>query len=67
MAIHLENWSGIITKWRPWGEIRRLRRPQQRWYDDIKRTAGLNWFQMAQKNETWENMREVYAEKIENG
>lgn len=53
------NWSGKVTRWRPWGEKRNTGRPQQRWYDDIKRTAGLNWYQVAQNRKNWKNMREA--------
>lgn len=67
VARNKNNWSGKITRWRPWGEKRSTGRPQQRWYDDIKRTAGLNWNQVAQNREDWKNMREAYIQRIENG
>lgn len=67
VARHKENWSGTTTRWRPWGERRSTGRPQQRWYDDLKKTAGLNWYQVAQDREKWAKMREAYIEKIENG
>lgn len=67
VARHIENWSGLTTRWRPWGEKRRVGRPQQRWYDEIKKAAGLNWYQVAQNRSRWSNMREAYIQRIENG
>jgi len=67
VARHNEKWSNKVTRWRPWGMKRSVGRPKQRWYDDLKRTAGLNWYQTAQNREAWRSMREAYTQRVENG
>lgn len=62
-----EKWSGKVIRWRPWTEKRNVGRPQMRWSDDIKRTAGLNWYREAQNREHWKSMREAYIQRVENG
>lgn len=39
----------MVTRRKPWGEGRNTGRLQQRWYDEIKRGAGLNsdWYRSA--------------------
>lgn len=61
MGRNNNNWSGKVIRWRPWEEKRSTDRLQQRWYDDIKQAVGLNWHQIAV------NLREVYAQRTENG
>ncbi|KAH1021760.1 hypothetical protein HUJ04_011244 [Dendroctonus ponderosae] len=61
------NWSPKINRWPPWGERMSTGRPQQRWYDDIKRTAGINWYQVAQDRETCRRMGEAYTQWVKNG
>lgn len=67
VARHTENWSGYVTRWRPWAERRSVGRPQQRWYDEIKKVAGLNWYRVAQDRSRWTNLKEAYILRIENG
>lgn len=58
--------SGHITRWIPWGERSSVGRPQQTWYDEIKRFARLNWYQVSQNRTLWLNMRVTYNQWIEN-
>lgn len=41
------------------GERRIIGRPQQQWYDDIKKEAGLNCHQIAHYRNTWKNMKMI--------
>lgn len=56
-------WNEKILHWRPWEGGRSQGKPNTRWYDDIKRTAGLNWTKTAQNRTRWRTLREAYVQK----
>ncbi|XP_063388300.1 zinc finger protein Xfin-like [Cydia fagiglandana] len=51
IARKTDSWSKRLLEWRPWGEERPQSRPKMRWDDDIKRTAGKKWLQIAKDHE----------------
>ncbi|KAL0895352.1 hypothetical protein ABMA27_011488 [Loxostege sticticalis] len=61
------SWCKAVIEWRPWGEKRPQGRPQMRWYDDIKRTAGTKWIETAQDRKRWQKMKEAYTLGVEYG
>jgi endonuclease/exonuclease/phosphatase family metal-dependent hydrolase len=57
-----DRWTKQIIQWRP--PIKRpTGRPPQRWTDDIKRTAGTKWQQMATDREEWKTLGEAYIQQ----
>ncbi|KAL3276477.1 hypothetical protein HHI36_011858 [Cryptolaemus montrouzieri] len=67
-ARHPEKWSGKIIRWRrPWDRKRAKGQPQMRRSDDLKRTAGLNWYQVAESRELWRSKREAYTQRVGSG
>lgn len=62
-----DRWSNRLILWRPWGEHRSFGRSQMGWEDDIKRTAGFNWYRTAQDRARWKTHREAYILRTENG
>jgi hypothetical protein len=43
-----DTWTARMVRWRPRASKRSVDRPQEKWYDDIKRVAGLKWLQRTQ-------------------
>lgn len=62
-----DSWCKTILEWRPWDQKRPVGRPQMRWKDDIKRTAGNNWMQTAQDRTMWRKLKEAYTKMVEEG
>ncbi|RVE53061.1 hypothetical protein evm_002359 [Chilo suppressalis] len=61
------SWGKAVLEWRPWGEKRPRGRPQMRWKDDVRKTAGTNWMEVAQDRSRWRNLKEAYTRLVENG
>lgn len=56
-------WNRRILQWRPWNGHRSRGRPITRWYDDIKKTAGLHWVRAAENRDGWQELREAYVQQ----
>lgn len=59
------NWAGRVVRQNEHrrreiaslrGERREIGRPLLRWYDDLKRTDGLNWYQVTPDRTRWKNI-----------
>jgi len=55
-------WNKEIQLWRPWLGKRNRGRPQTRWRDDLKLTAGFGWARLAQNRELWRQKGEAYIQ-----
>ena len=54
-------WTGKITSWNgPTGK-RCRGRPHARWQDDITKTAGPNWLQIAKDRDQWDSLEEAFT------
>ena len=56
-------WNSKLLHWRPWLGKRPRGRPQMRWTDDLKMSAGLMWVSEANNRTKWRSMREAYIQK----
>ena len=56
-------WPLKILNWRPRLTKRSQGRPQLRWIDDIRRTAGAAWKHAAQCRSTWKTLGEAYVQE----
>lgn len=57
------HWTYRLVHWRPRRSRRSAGRPQKRWLDDIKKQAGIGWFQTAQDRTAWRNLKEAYVQE----
>ncbi|KAI8437727.1 hypothetical protein MSG28_011961 [Choristoneura fumiferana] len=56
-----QRWTKCVTAWKgPIGK-RKKGRPRNRWEDEIKRTAGLNWMDTAKSREVWLTLEEAFT------
>ncbi|CAF4888459.1 unnamed protein product [Pieris macdunnoughi] len=56
-----KRWTKTVTIWAgPQGK-RKRGRPVASWEDDIKKTAGPNWIQVAQSREDWLSLEEAFT------
>ena len=60
-------WTTRVMKWRPRASKRSVGRPQKRWADDIKKTAGPLWYREAQDRERWKVLGETYVQEWATG
>lgn len=58
-----DRWSYKTTAWRPRETKRSVGRPQKRWVDDIRTTAGRNWVRVAQDREHWKILGETFIQE----
>lgn len=56
-------WTKSIIQWRPWLHKRSGGRPSKRWLDDVKKSIGRAWHQIAQYKEAWKLAGEAYNQK----
>jgi hypothetical protein len=42
---------------------RSVGRPQARWYNDLRRTAGRSWMRVAEDRARWRNIGEAYVQQ----
>jgi hypothetical protein len=47
-------WGKRVLEWRP--------RPQARWSDDLRRTAGRSWMRVAEVRARWRTVGEAYVQ-----
>jgi len=57
-----DRWTKTIMQWRP-PTKRPMGRPPERWTNDIKRTAGANWQQVAMDRDEWRSKGEAYIQQ----
>lgn len=55
-----DKWSKKILEWRPWGRRRGVGRPMMRWADEIRKTAGTKWQEIAKNRKEWKGRKEAY-------
>ena len=58
-----EIWTIKIIMWRLRDTKRKVRRPQNRWLDDIKKVAGRHWIQNTQNRIAWKTLGEAYVQE----
>jgi hypothetical protein len=51
-----------VLKWRPRLGKRTVGRPQTRWSDDLRRTAGRSWMGVAEDRARWREIGEAYVQ-----
>lgn len=57
-----QRWTTRVTSWSgPTGK-RSRGRPLTRWEDDLRRTAGPNWRNLAQDRDAWASLEEAYTQ-----
>ena len=57
-----DRWTKVILQWRP-PNTRPMGRPPERWTNDIKRTAGNKWQQVAADRDEWRRRWEAYIQQ----
>lgn len=56
-----QRWTAKVTYWSgPTGK-RSRGRPLTRWEDDLRRTAGANWIDVAQDRDAWASLEEAFT------
>jgi hypothetical protein len=58
-------WGKRVLNWRPCLGKRSVGRPQARWSDNLRRTAGRNWMRVAEDRAKWREVREFVFVFIE--
>lgn len=56
-------WGKRVLEWRPRLGKRSVGRPQARWSDDLRRTAGRNWMREAENRPKWRAIGEAYVQQ----
>lgn len=57
-----QRWTIKVTFWKGPPGKRRRGRPLTRWEEDIARTAGSNWKQIAQDRDKWASLEEAFTQ-----
>ncbi|GBP76822.1 Retrovirus-related Pol polyprotein from type-1 retrotransposable element R2 [Eumeta japonica] len=58
-----KRWTTRVTQWRgPPGKMRRRGRPLTRWEEDLKRSAGSDWYSIAQDRQKWTSLEEAFTQ-----
>jgi hypothetical protein len=55
-------WGIRILEWKPRLDKRSVGRPQARWSDDLRRTAGKSWMRVEDRVR-WREVGEAYAQQ----
>jgi hypothetical protein len=58
----LNVWGGVL-EWRPRLGKRSVGRPQARWSDDLRKTAGGSWMRVAEARARWRDIGEAYVQQ----
>jgi hypothetical protein len=53
----------VLCYWRPRLGKRSVGRPQARWSDDLRRTAGRSWMRVAEDRARWREVGEAYGQQ----
>jgi hypothetical protein len=61
-------WAGHISRrtddrWKPPLGKRNVGRPQARWSDYLRRTAGRSWMRIAEDQARWREVGEAYVQQ----
>jgi hypothetical protein len=56
-------WCKRVLEWRPSLGKRSVGRPQARWSDDLRRTAGRSWMLVAENRARWREIGEAYVQQ----
>jgi hypothetical protein len=55
------HWGKRVLEWRPRLGKRSVGRPQARWSDDLRKTAGRSWMRLAEDRARWREIGEAYV------
>jgi hypothetical protein len=56
-------WGKRVLEWRPRLGKRSVGRPQARWSNDLRRTAGRSWMRVAEDRARWRELGEAYIQQ----
>jgi hypothetical protein len=56
-------WGKRVLEWSPSLGKRSVGRPQARWSDDLRRTAGRSWMRVAEDRARWRDIGEAYVQQ----
>jgi hypothetical protein len=56
-------WGKRVLEWRPRLGKRSVGRPQARWSDGLRRTAGRSWMRVAEDRARWRDIGEAYNQQ----
>ena len=56
-------WGKRVLEWRPRLGKRSVGRPQARWSDDLRKTAGRSWMREAENRSQWRALGEAYVQQ----
>jgi hypothetical protein len=56
-------WGKRVLEWRPRLDKCSVGRPQARWSDDLRRTAGRSWMRVAEDRMRWREVGDVYIQQ----
>ena len=59
-------WGRRVLEWRPRLGKRSVGRPQARWDDDLRKTAGRCWMRQAEDRALWRSLGEAYVQQWTN-
>ncbi|CAH2108571.1 unnamed protein product [Euphydryas editha] len=57
-----QRWTTRVTSWSGPPGRRSRGRPLTRWEDDLRRTAGPDWRDVAQDRDTWASLEEAFTQ-----
>jgi hypothetical protein len=58
-----KRWGKRVLEWRPRLGKRSVERPQARWSDNLRRTAGRSWMRVAEDRARWWDIGEVNVQQ----
>jgi hypothetical protein len=61
--LSLYRWGKRVLEWRPSLGKRSVGRPQARWSDDLRRTAGRSWMRVAEDRARWQDIGKAYVQQ----
>ncbi|GBP95248.1 hypothetical protein EVAR_67198_1 [Eumeta japonica] len=58
----LKRWTTRVTQWKGPPGKRRRGRPLTRWEEGLKRSAGSDWYSIAQDRQNWASLEEAFTQ-----
>jgi hypothetical protein len=58
-----DRWGKRVLEWRPRLGKSSVGRPQARWSDNLRRTAGRSWMRVAEDRARWQEIGEAYVQQ----
>jgi hypothetical protein len=58
----INRWGKRVPEWRPHLGTCSVGRPQAKWSDDLRRTAGRTWMRVAEDRARWREVGEAYVD-----